>query len=71
MARCGMNGNFALAFNQWMDDYVNNPEAFEATAGAALRHLKERMNGAAPTYGESCEATLLAYLAKQEALKAA
>lgn len=66
-----MNGNLALAFNTWMDDYVNNPEAFEATAGVAIRHLKERMNGVAPTYGEVCEATLLAYLQKQEVSKAA
>ncbi len=61
-----MNGNLALAFNQWMDDFVNNPQAFEDTAGVAIRHLKERMNGNPPSYGQLSEATLLAYLNKQQ-----
>lgn len=59
-----MQEQYAAAFNAWMDDFVNNPDQFESAAGAALAHLRERLDGRAPTYGESSAATLQAYLNK-------
>lgn len=59
-----MQDKYAAAFNAWMDDFVNNPEQFESTAGSALAHLREQLEGRSPTYGESSATTLLAYLDK-------
>lgn len=58
-----MNEKFAAAFNQWMDDFVNNPDKFKSVTESALEHLRERLAGRAPTYGESSAATFEAYLA--------
>ncbi len=52
----------AAAFNLWMDEFVNNPDAFESTTGSALTHLREQLDGREPTYGESCAVTYAAYL---------
>jgi hypothetical protein len=57
----------AAAFNMWMDDFVNDPESFQSTTASALEHLREKLDGRAPTYGESSAATYAAYLAKVEA----
>lgn len=54
----------AAAFKLWMDEYINDPKAFEDTTASVLQHLKERNDGAEPSYGESCAATLEAYVAK-------
>lgn len=54
----------AAAFNAWMDDYVNDPEAFKSTTAVALQHAKERKDGRELTYGQSASTTLLAYLAR-------
>jgi|GEM_PF-3527703 len=54
----------AAAFNSWMDEYVNHPERFSDTTAAALKHLRERIDGREPTYGEVSAATLKAYLAR-------
>lgn len=51
------------AFNKWMDDFINNPSAYEKTTESALHHLREKLNGEPLTYGQSCEAILQAYLA--------
>ena len=59
-----MSEKYAAAFNAWMDDFVNNPEKFESTTKAALGHLRERLNGKPPTYGETSAATFEAYLAQ-------
>lgn len=50
------------AFNKWMDDYINNPNGFKATSDSAMEHLKEKLNGEEPSYGEACYATLVEYL---------
>ena len=55
--------HYAKAFNKWMDDYANNPEAYEAMNEVARKHLEERMNGQQPTYGDAQAATFAAYLA--------
>lgn len=52
----------ARAFNAWMDDYVNHPETFTSTTATALAHLRDRIDGREPTYGEVSAATLKAYL---------
>lgn len=54
----------AAAFNRWMDDFVNDPEAFSSTTGLALQHAKERNEGKPLTYGQTAAATLTAYLEK-------
>jgi hypothetical protein len=60
----------ARAFNAWMDEYVNHPERFSSTTEDALRHLRERVEGRAPTYGEVSAATLRAYLNRMADTKA-
>lgn len=55
---------WASAFNKWMDDYTNDPKAFEEIESAALRHLREQLDGRDPSYGESAAATFAEYLAR-------
>lgn len=31
------------AFNAWMQDFVNDPEKFNSTAGSALKFMRERL----------------------------
>jgi hypothetical protein len=59
-----MNEHFESAFNQWQDDYTNNPDGFEDTTKTALNHLRERLDGKEPTYGQSAAATFQAYLGR-------
>lgn len=59
-----MNEKYAAAFNLWMDEFVNHPERFQETTSAALNHLRERLDGRAPTYGEASAVTLNEYLNK-------
>lgn len=47
-----------------MDEFVNDPAKFQSTTETAIKHLTERLNGRAPTYGESAAATFEAYLAQ-------
>ena len=58
--------NYASAFNAWMDDYMNNPQAYENSHDSAVRHLKEKLNGEEPSYGEVCAEVLVNYLNKLE-----
>lgn len=58
--------NYAAAFNAWMDDYVNNPQAYENSHDSAVCHLKEKLNGEEPSYGEVCAEVLVNYLNKLE-----
>ena len=58
--------DYAAAFNAWMDDYVNNPQAYENSHDSAVRHLKEKLNGEEPSYGEVCAEVLVNYLNKLE-----
>lgn len=51
----------AKAFDQWMDDYLHNPDAFESMTKTALQHLKERQEGKEPSYGQISAATFGAY----------
>lgn len=57
-----MNEKYAAAFNQWMDDFVNHPDKFQSVTETALTHLREKLDGRPPTYGESSAATFEAYL---------
>lgn len=58
--------NYAAAFNMWMDDYMNNPQAYEDSHDSAVRHLKEKLNGEEPSYGAVCAEVLVGYLNKLE-----
>lgn len=57
-----MSDVWAKAFNQWMDEYTNDPKAFERVEETAIRHLREQLNGREPSYGESAAATFREYL---------
>lgn len=57
-----MNEKYSSAFNRWMDEYTNDPEKFSATESVAISHLKERLGGKEPTYGQRAAATFEAYL---------
>lgn len=52
----------ADAFNLWMDEYTNNPEAFDKTEAMAIAHLKEKLNGKPITYGQRCAEILSMYM---------
>lgn len=54
----------ARAFDKWMDDYANNPEAYNTMAETAAQHLRERNDGREPSYGQRQAATLQAYYDK-------
>lgn len=54
----------AKAFNMWMDDYTNNPEAYEQIHTVAIRHLKEKLDGEVPSYGEEMAEIFQGYLEK-------
>lgn len=58
--------NYAAAFNAWMDNYVNDPQAYENSHHSAVRHLKEKLSGEEPSYGEVCAEVLVNYLNKLE-----
>lgn len=53
---------FAKAFNQWMDDYTKNPEAYSKIEQESVAFLRERLSGKEPSYGERCAAIFSAYL---------
>lgn len=57
-----MNDKFSAAFNRWMDDYVNNPDQFKSVTETALQHLREKMKGQTPSYGDISATTFEAYL---------
>ena len=56
--------DYAKAFNAWMDDYMNDPKAFEKVETLAMKHLQERFGDVEPTYGQLCTSTLFEYLKK-------
>lgn len=56
--------NYAAAFNAWMNDYTNNPQAFEDSHTTAIRHLTEKLNGEVPSYGAVCAELFQEYLNK-------
>lgn len=58
--------NYAAAFNMWLEDYMNNPQAYEDSHSSAVRHLKEKLNGEEPSYGAVCAEVLVNYLNKLE-----
>ena len=63
--RAVVNTRWAKAFNDWMQDFVNNPEKFTSTTAGALKFLRDRSVGREPTYGEECAVCFQAYLDRQ------
>lgn len=57
---------WADAFNCWMDEYINNPEAFQTTTRSVLKHLEEKANGKPLSYGERTAAVFQKYLQQVE-----
>jgi hypothetical protein len=58
-----MNEQYTQAFNRWMDEYTNDPDAFSAAESEAIKHLKARLGDQEPTYGQRAAATFERYLA--------
>lgn len=58
-----MGEKYAAAFNAWMDDFVNNPEQFQNATKEALDHMRERLEGKPPSYGDTAAAAFESYLA--------
>ena len=56
--------DYAAAFNAWMNDFVNSPQAFEDSHTTAIRHLTEKLNGEEPSYGAVCSVLFQEYLNK-------
>lgn len=57
-----MKERYAKAFNQWMDDFTNNPDTFKDTYDSALEYLKEKLQGKEPSYGDVCAEQFTQYL---------
>ena len=53
--------DMVVAFNNWMQDYIDDPERFEKTSSSAIRFLKEKLNGKDPSYGEVCAELMFEY----------
>lgn len=56
--------HYAAAFNMWMDEYVNDPQAFETSYDSAMRHVSEKLGGHTPSYGEVAAEQFKVYLEK-------
>lgn len=53
---------FAKAFNNWMDDYINNPAEYKEIFDSAVQHLLEKTQGEEPSYGQACAELFSKYL---------
>jgi hypothetical protein len=53
---------FEQAFNLWMTDFTENPEAYEAIEETAIGFLREQLDGREPTYGQEAAAIFREYL---------
>ena len=62
MSRQMTKEEMVVAFNNWMEDYTNRPEAFEKTSSSAIKYLKEKFNGEEPSYGQVCAELMFEYL---------
>ena len=56
----------AEAFNEWMREYIDEPEKFEAHARSILEFVGADITGEEPSYGTSCALTLLGYIEKTQ-----
>lgn len=55
----------ASAFNQWMREYIDEPERFKASVRSVTEFIGSDITGEQPTYGTEAALTLLQYLEKQ------
>jgi hypothetical protein len=55
-----------LAFNRWMDHFTKEPENFSDGYSDALQHLREKLDGKEPTYGQECAELIERYLEQPE-----
>jgi hypothetical protein len=56
----------AAAFNQWMQNYIDNPKEYELE-WESIRAFLDTAGGEEPSYGQSCVVLLEHLLAAQEA----
>lgn len=52
----------AAAFNEWMREYIDEPEKFEPQARTILDFIGSDIHGETPDYGTVCALTLLRYM---------
>ena len=55
----------AAAFNQWMQNFIDNPEGYKGEWDS-IRQFLDTKDGAEPDYGQSCVALLERLLSAQE-----
>ncbi len=56
----GLNGNqIALAMNEWMRRYIEDPEKFEREFQSIDLFLKQEAIHAEPSYGDTCSAYMM------------
>jgi hypothetical protein len=56
----------AEAFNEWLREYIEDPESFKATMTSVNELIDEELAGEEPSYGRDCALTLLEYLEKTQ-----
>lgn len=54
--------NLALAFNEWMRRYTDEPERYAREYQEVALYLAEKAAGREPSYGENCAAYLQSIL---------
>lgn len=57
----------AAAFNEWMREYIDEPEKFKAEARSILEFVGSDIHGEEPSYGAECALTLLRYIDRLDA----
>lgn len=61
----GMDVVLAIAMNEWMRRYIEEPERFEAEVTTVRRFLAEEAAGEDPSYGEIATAYLAGIVAEK------
>lgn len=51
--------DIALAMNEWMRRYIEEPESFSREFEAVNKFLEEETEGIEPSYGEVCSAYMM------------
>ena len=54
----------AAAFNEWMREYIDEPEKFQAEARSIVEFIGADIHGEEPEYGVQAALTLLGYIEK-------
>lgn len=61
------HANLALAFNEWMRRYIEDPDGFASAWASVKRSLAEQANGEEQSYGANCAAYICDLMAELRA----